>query len=53
MPIKLGTRFGRINTGSKRRLGELNDTFQYVPLLKGLQTLLSHVDIRDEVSIND
>ena len=38
MPIKLGTRFGRINTGSKRRLSELNDTFQYVPLLKGLQT---------------
>lgn len=47
--IKLGTHLECVRTGSKRRLAEVNDTFQYVPLLQGLQALLGHSDIRDEV----
>lgn len=38
-----------VNTGSKRRLCEVHDTFQYVPLLQALESLLTHADIRDEV----
>jgi hypothetical protein len=48
--VKLGTRLSSVNSGSKRRLTEVDDTFQYVPLLRGLQILLGHEDIRDEVS---
>ena len=38
-----------VNTGSRRRLCEVTDTYQYVPLLQGLKSLLNHADIRDEV----
>ena len=37
--------------GCKRRLTEIKDTFQYVPLLAGLQTLLKNDDIRHEVGL--
>lgn len=50
LAIKLGTRVEYVNTGPKRRLSEIDDTFQYVSLLQGLKSLLSHADIRDEVS---
>ena len=50
MTIKLGMRLEYTHTGSKRRLSEINDTFQYVPILESLRSLLSHVDIYDEVS---
>lgn len=46
--IKLGKRMEYVNTGSKRRLCEVEDTFQYVPLLEGLKSLLAHAEIRDE-----
>lgn len=47
--VKLGARYQCVQTGSKRRLAEVQDTFQYVPFLEGLQALLCHADIRDEV----
>ena len=52
MRVKLGTRTEYVNTGSKRRLCEVEDTFQYIPLLQGLKSLLAHDDIRDEVCNN-
>lgn len=45
----IGKRMEYVNTGSKRRLCEVEDTFQYVPLLEGLKSLLAHAEIRDEV----
>ena len=37
--------------GCKRRLIEIKDTFQYVPLLAGLQTLLKNDGIRHELGL--
>lgn len=36
-------------TGSKRRLIEKHDTYQYVPLLQSLHTLLSDPSVIDQV----
>ena len=47
--IELGSHLESIRSGSKRRLAEVKDVFQYVPFLQGLASLLSHPDIRDEV----
>ena len=48
--IILGSHIGYIGLGSKRRLVEKNDTFEYVPLLQGLKSLLQNKAIRHEVS---
>jgi len=49
--VELGSNVGSIGTGAKRSLSlKCKDTFQYIPLLKGLQALLQNQDIRDEVS---
>lgn len=48
--VELGTHLDSIRNGCKRRFAEVKDVFQYVPFLQGLQSLLSHPDIRDEVS---
>lgn len=49
--IKLGSHLQCVRTGSKRHLAEVSDAFQYIPLLESLQSLLSHPEIRDEVSV--
>jgi len=50
--VELGSNVGSIGTGAKRSLSlECKDTFQYIPLLKGLQALLQNQDIRDEVAV--
>ena len=40
-----------MQSGSKRRLAEVQDNFQYVPFQQGLQALLCNTDIRDEVRL--
>jgi hypothetical protein len=40
-----------VHNGNKRRLAEKKDTFQYVPLLEGLKSLLMKAEILDEVSV--
>ena len=42
-----------MGVGSKRKLVETKDTFQYVPLLSGLQSLLKNDDVCHEVSLED
>lgn len=48
--IVLGNHLRYVGLGCKRRLVETNDTFEYVPLLQGLKTLLQNDAIRHEVS---
>ena len=50
MTIVLGNHLRYVGLGCKRRLVETNDTFEYVPLLQGLKTLLQNDAIRHEVS---
>ena len=50
--VTLGSERVYTQTGAKRRLSEVNDTFQYVPLLEGLQSLLRNSEILDEVVSN-
>lgn len=38
-----------MRTGGKRRLSDRKRTFQYVPLLDGLQLLLNNREVFDEV----
>lgn len=47
--MELGSRQVR---GKQGALKVKKDTFQYVPLLKGLKTFLSNKEIFDEVSIH-
>ena len=49
MTIVLGSERVCTHTGAKRRLSEVKDTFQYVPLLESLQSLLRNSEILDEV----
>ena len=49
--IKLGTEFIPVQNRNKRRLQEKTYTFQYVPLLDGLKSLLTKQEILDEVSM--
>ena len=51
--IILGVKRKCMGVGSKRKLVETKDTFQYVPLLPGLQSLLKNDDVRHEVSLED
>ncbi len=50
MTVELGSELVPIQTGSKRRLCDKKRTFQYVPLLDGLCSMLSNQEILDEVS---
>lgn len=50
--VTLGSERVYTQTGAKRRLSEVNDTFQYVPLLESLQSLLRNSEILDEVGSN-
>lgn len=47
--IELGSELVTVCTGNKRRLSDKKRTFQYVPLLEGLQLLLNNREIFDEV----
>ena len=48
--VKVGEPYHQsIFTGSKRRLVERQDSFQYVPLLRSLQVLLSDSSIIDQI----
>ena len=49
MTVELGSTMEVVHVGAKRRLRECKDTFQYVPLLQGLQALLQSQEILDEV----
>lgn len=49
MTIELGTELVPVQHGNKRRLSEKKYTFQYVPLLDGLDSLLTNQEILDEV----
>ena len=51
--IVLGSHLRSVGLGCKRRLVETNDTFEYVPLLQGLKTLLQNDAMRHEVSVSD
>ena len=48
--VELGTEFVPVQNGNKRKLTEKKYTFQYVPLLDGLKSLLSKQEILDEVT---
>lgn len=50
MTVVLGTHIEYVGLGRKGRLVETKDTFQYVPLLNGLQSLLLNDVVRHEVS---
>lgn len=45
----LGTSFRYTKSGRNRKLVEVNDTYQYVPLLKNLQWILNNPEIHNEV----
>ena len=47
--VELGTRYKYQFSGSKRRLVQKSDTFQYVPLIDNLQWILQNKDVYDEV----
>ena len=47
--VELGTELVPVQKCNKRRITEKKNTFQYVPLLDGLQQLLSKEEILDEV----
>ena len=49
--IVLGSHLRYVGLGSKRRLIDTNDTFEYIPLLQGLKCLLQNDAIRHEVSL--
>jgi hypothetical protein len=49
--IKLGTELIPVQNRNKRRFEDRNYTFQYVPLLEGLKSLLMKPEIADEVSL--
>ena len=49
MSYELGTSFRYKQTGAKRRLVEIQETCQYVPLLPNLEKLLNNQDIYQEV----
>ena len=46
---QLGTSFKYKKIGSSRRLIEIQDTFEYVPLLDNLERLLCNQDVFEEV----
>ena len=48
---ELGTSFKYQQTGAKRRLVEVKETCQYVPLLQNLERLLNNEDIYQEVKL--
>ena len=50
---ELGTSFRYQQMGTKRRLVEVTETFQYVPLLPNLEKLLNNKDIFQEVPIKE
>ena len=52
MTIELGSELVPVQTGSKRCLKEKRTTYEYVPLLDGLHSLLSKAEILEEVSVN-
>ena len=48
--IKIGEPYHHsIGTGVKRRLVEVQDSYQYVPLLTSLQALLSDSSVLEEI----
>ena len=47
--VVLGTESAPTQVGNKRRLSDCKATFQYVPLLDGLRSLLMNQEILDEV----
>ena len=49
MSYELGTSFRYQQTGAKRRLVEVQETCQYVPLLQNLEKLLNNQDVYREV----
>ena len=50
--ITLGTEYHYRASGTKRRLVEKCETFQYVPFLKNLEWMLQNPDICHEVHVN-
>ena len=46
---ELGTSFKYQQTGIKRRLVEVKETFQYIPLMQNLEKLLNNQDVYQEV----
>ena len=49
LTVELGTSYKYQRSGSKRRLVEYKDTFQYIPLMDNLVQLLKNPEIFDEV----
>lgn len=48
---ELGTSFRYQKSGTTRRLVEVKDTSQYIPLLKHLEKLLNNSDVLQEVGM--
>ena len=51
LACELGTSFRYQQTGAKRKLVEVTETSQYVPLLPNLERLLNNKNIFQEVLI--
>lgn len=49
--VTLGTEYHYRSSGTKRRLIEKPETFQYVPLIKNLEWVLQNVDVCREVGV--
>ena len=50
MTVELGSVYCYQRSGTKSRLIEKKETFQYVPLIENLQSVLQNKDIYSEVS---
>ena len=50
MTVELGSVYCYQRSGTKSRLIEKKETFQYIPLIENLQSVLQNKDIYSEVS---
>ncbi len=51
MTVELGLSYSYQRKGTKTRLVEKRDTFQYVPLIENLHSLLENKEIFDEIQL--